>query len=252
MDYGTFFFTNIVSMSVFTISVSLLAWRNRSVVGMRWFAGSLVVVLTKLILQGLEGKVPAVLGSMLPNELYLVSSVLQLMGLHWFVVRTPVRHRWPFVAIGLALATYTAMFLGKVSYSGNVINIPNVVVCAVSAWMLLRHGRAAVSRVAAVIVAAEAAVMAYRALLTNLRYIRPWETVHAQTDPRWLYSLALAAFLATCMVMCYLWYLVADSAGCWPIRPAPIPLPGPSIAEPWKKLPCARPRVAFATAMACA
>lgn len=210
MDYGTFFFTNIVSMSVFTISVSLLAWRNRSVVGMRWFAGSLVVVLTKLILQGLEGKVPAVLGSMLPNELYLVSSVLQLMGLHWFVVRTPVRHRWPFVAIGLALATYTAMFLGKVSYSGNVINIPNVVVCAVSAWMLLRHGRAAVSRVAAVIVAAEAAVMAYRALLTNLRYIRPWETVHAQTDPRWLYSLALAAFLATCMVMCYLWYLVAE------------------------------------------
>jgi diguanylate cyclase (GGDEF)-like protein len=210
MDYGTFFFTNIVSMSVFTISVSLLAWRNRSVVGMRWFAGSLVVVLTKLILQGLEGKVPAVLGSMLPNELYLVSSVLQLMGLHWFVVRTPVRHRWPFVAIGLALATYTAMFLGKVSYSGNVINIPNVVVCAVSAWMLLRHGRAAVSRVAAVIVAAEAAVMAYRALLTNLRYIRPWETVHAQNDPRWLYSLALAAFLATCMVMCYLWYLVAE------------------------------------------
>ena len=56
----------------------------------------------------------------------------------------------------------------------------------------------------------EAAVMAYRAWLTNIRYVRPWETVNAQTDPRWLYSLALAAFFATCMVMCYLWYLVTE------------------------------------------
>ena len=37
MDYGTFFFTNIVMMTVFTVRVTLLAWRNRSVVGMRWF-----------------------------------------------------------------------------------------------------------------------------------------------------------------------------------------------------------------------
>ena len=63
MDYGTFFFTNIVSMTVFTLCVSLLAWRNRGVVGMKWFAGGLIVGLVKLILQGLEGKVPAVLGS---------------------------------------------------------------------------------------------------------------------------------------------------------------------------------------------
>jgi diguanylate cyclase (GGDEF)-like protein len=40
--------------------------------------------------------------------------------------------------------------------------------------------------------------------------MRPWETVHAQTDPRWLYSLAAMAFLATCMVMCYLWFLVTE------------------------------------------
>jgi diguanylate cyclase (GGDEF)-like protein len=210
MDYGTFFFTNIVSMTVFTLCVSLLAWRNRGVVGMKWFAGGLIVGLVKLILQGLEGKVPAVLGSMVPNELYLISSLFQLMGLHWFVVRRPFRHRWPFVAIGLALAVYTAMFLGRIPYSGNVINIPNVMVCGASAWMLLKHGRAAVSRVAAVILSAAAVVMAYRAWLTNMRYMRPWETVHAQTDPRWLYSLALMAFLATCMVMCDLWYLVTE------------------------------------------
>jgi diguanylate cyclase (GGDEF)-like protein len=210
MDYGTFFFTNIVSMTVFTLSVSLLAWRNRTVVGMRWFAGSLIALLAKLILQGLEAKVPAVIGGMAPNELYLVSSLLQLMGFHWFVVRAPFRHRWPFVAIGLALVVYTAMFLGRIPYSGNIINIPNVVVCAAAASMLLKHGRRAVSRVAAVIVSAEAAVMAYRAILTNFRYTRPWETVDAQTDPRWLYSLAFASFLATCMVMCYLWYLVTE------------------------------------------
>jgi diguanylate cyclase (GGDEF)-like protein len=53
-------------------------------------------------------------------------------------------------------------------------------------------------------------VAAYRAALTNLRYTRPWETVHAQTDPRWLYSLAGMAFFATCMVMCDLWFLVTE------------------------------------------
>jgi diguanylate cyclase (GGDEF)-like protein len=214
MDYGTFFFTNIVSMTVFTLCVSLLAWRNRGVVGMSWFAGGLIVGLVKLILQGLEGKVPAVLGSMVPNELYLISSLLQLVGLHWFVVRRPFRHKWPLVLIGLALVAYTVMYLGRIpdsgKYIGNVINIPNVVVYGTSVWMLLKYGRVAVSRVAAVILSAAAAGMTYRAWLTNMRYMRPWETVHAQTDPRWLYSLALMAFLATCMVMCNLWYLVTE------------------------------------------
>jgi diguanylate cyclase (GGDEF)-like protein len=105
---------------------------------------------------------------------------------------------------------YTTMFLGKVRYSGNVINLPNIVVVGASVWMLLKYGRAAVSRVAAVILCGAVTVMSYRAVLTNFRYTRPWETVHAQTDPRWLYSLAAQAFFATCMVMCYLWYLVTE------------------------------------------
>jgi diguanylate cyclase (GGDEF)-like protein len=40
--------------------------------------------------------------------------------------------------------------------------------------------------------------------------MRPWQMVSAHTDPRWLYSLALMALLTTCMVMCYLWYLVTE------------------------------------------
>jgi diguanylate cyclase (GGDEF)-like protein len=177
---------------------------------MQWFAGALVVGLLKLILQGLEGKLAPVFGSMVPNELYLISSVMQLIGLHWFALRRPFRHRWPFVAIAISLAVYTWMFLGKIPYSGNVINLPNVLVCAAAAWMLVKHGGAAVSRVTAVILAGQAVAMGYRAWLTNMRYTRPWETVHAQTDPRWLYSLALLALLATCMVMCDLWYLVTE------------------------------------------
>jgi diguanylate cyclase (GGDEF)-like protein len=210
MDYGTFFFTNIASVVVFTACVSVLAWRNRSITGMIWFAAALQVGLVKLVLQGLEGKVPAIVGSMIPNELYLISSLLQFMGLYWFVVRKPIRTRWPFVLLGLSLAVYTAMFLARVPYTANVINLPNVAVNLASVWMLVRKGRKGVSRVSAIVLGLTAAGMAYRAWLTNNRYIRPWETVHAQTDPRWLYSLALLAFLATCMVMCYLWYLVTE------------------------------------------
>jgi len=210
MDYGTFFFTNFVSMTVFTLSVGVLAWRNRTVVGMKYFAFALLALLTKLVLQGLEGKVSALFGNMVANELYLISSLLQLMGLQWFIRRTPFRNKWLFVAVGLALVAYTVMFLGKVSYGGNVINIPNVIVCAASAAMLLKYGRQFVSRVAAFVLIGEASVMLYRAWLTNMRYIRPWETVNAETDPRWLYSLALAAVFATCMVMCYIWFLVTE------------------------------------------
>jgi diguanylate cyclase (GGDEF)-like protein len=56
----------------------------------------------------------------------------------------------------------------------------------------------------------EMSVAAYRAVLTNLSYMRPWETVNAHADPRWMYSLAGMAFLATCMVMCDLWFLVTE------------------------------------------
>jgi diguanylate cyclase (GGDEF)-like protein len=213
MDYGTFFFTNIVSVSVFTVCVSLLAWYNRRVEGMQWFACGMIVGLVKLILQGLEGKVPPVLSSMLANELYLVSFMMQWMGLRWFVVRKPLRSRWPWIAIALVLTVYTFMYLGRIPYTGNVVNIPFVAVCGVSAWTLLRYGRqpfVVVSRVTAVVLCGAMGVAAYRAALTNLRYTRPWETVHAQTDPRWLYSLAGMAFFATCMVMCDLWFLVTE------------------------------------------
>jgi diguanylate cyclase (GGDEF)-like protein len=213
MDYGTFFFANIATVTVFTVCLSLLAWYNRRVTGIAWFAGGLSVGLVKLILQGLEGKVPAVLSGMLANELYLISVILQLVGLRWFVVRKPMRSRWPWIAIGLVLLVYTILFLLRIPYCGNVLNIPFIAVCGASAWILLKHGKgqfSGVSRVSAVILCTMMCLAAYRAVLTNLRYMRPWETVTAHPDPRWLYSLAGMTFLATFMVMCDLWFLVTE------------------------------------------
>jgi diguanylate cyclase (GGDEF)-like protein len=213
MNYGTFFFSNVATVFVFAGCITLLAWYNRRVTGMRWFAGAQIVGLVKLILQGLEGKVPPVLSSMTANELYLISFSMQLMGLRWFVLRKPMRSRWPLIATSLVLVVYTVLYLAKIPYGGNVVNIPFVVVCGTSAWILLKHGHApfvAVSRVSAAVLCGAGIVAAYRAVLTNLRYTRPWETVHAQADPRWLYSLAGMAFLATCMVMCYLWFLMTE------------------------------------------
>ena len=213
MDYGTFFFANIATVTVFTVCLSLLAWYNRRVTGIAWFAGGLIVGLAKLILQGLEGKAPAVLSGMLANELYLISFILQLVGLRWFVVRKPMRSRWPWIAIGLVLMVYTILFLLRTPYCGNLLNIPFIAVCGASAWILLRHGRgqfSAVSRVSAIILCATMCLAAYRALLTNLHYMRPWETVTAHPDPRWLYSLAGMAFLATFMVMCDIWFMVTE------------------------------------------
>lgn len=216
MDYGTFFFTNIASVTVFTVCICVLAWYNRRAAGMVWFAGAQIVGLIKLILQGLEGKVPTFLGSMTANELYLVSIAMQWMGLYWFVVRKPFPHRRLWIPIGVVLTAYTFTFLARIPYTGNVINLPFVALCGFSAWTLWRHGSgsfAAVTRVSLAILCAQTCVAAYRAILTNLSYAQPWKTVNAHTDPRWLYSLAAAAFLAACMAMCQLWFLVVELQG---------------------------------------
>jgi diguanylate cyclase (GGDEF)-like protein len=213
MNYFTFFLTNILTVTVFTVSVCLLTWNNRNVIGMRWFAGGMIVGFIKLILQGLEGRISSVFSDMVTNELYLVSFLLQMMGLRWFVNRKPLRQKWAFVGIGLALIVYTFMFLHKTRYAGNVINIPNILVCAAAAWILWKHGSGSftvVSRASAVILSIQVCVMSYRAWLTNVSYMRPWETVNAQTDPKWIDSLAAMSFLATCMVMCILWFLVTE------------------------------------------
>jgi diguanylate cyclase (GGDEF)-like protein len=227
MDYGTFFFTNIASVTVFTVWICVLAWYNRRVTGMSWFAGAQIVGLAKLILQGLEGKVPVFLGSMTANELYLVSIAMQWMGLYCFVARKPFRYRRLWIPIGLVLAAYTIAFLAKISYTGNVINLPFVALCGFSAWTLWRHGRGpftAVSRVSAVILCGQMCVAAYRAIVTNLSYAHPWETVNAHSDPRWINSLAAAAFLAACMGMCEMWFLVTELQGelAWQARTDPL------------------------------
>lgn len=213
MDYGTFFFANIASVTVSAVCIVLVAFYNRRVTGMRWFAAAMVIGLFKLILQGLEGKVLPVFSGMLANELYPISFMMQLMGVRWFLVRKPITIRWPWFGLGFLLALYTILFLLRVPYIGNIINIPFFSICAVTAWLLFKYGKgpfAAVSRVSAVILSAESVVAAYRAVLTNFRYMRAWETVNAHSDPRWLYSLAAMAFLASFMVMCNLWFLVTE------------------------------------------
>jgi len=213
MDYRTFIFTNIGVVTVFTVSLCLLAWYNRNVTGLKWIAGGIVVGLIKLVLQGLEGKIPAILGDMVANELYLVSFVMQMLGLRWFVMRRPIRHWWPLVAVALALMIYSVLFFGKVSYISNIINIPNILVCLATAWILLKYGRGAfssVSRATAMILCGDAVVMTFRAVLTNLYYKQADLTDRAHTDWKWLYSLAGMALLATCMVMCVLWFLVTE------------------------------------------
>ena len=213
MHYGTYFFTNIVSVTVFALSVTLLAWHNRSVIGMRWFAAALGTGWLKLVLQGLEGRFPHILSGMVANELYLFSFLMQMIGLHWFVIRKPFPHKWIFAAATVLAGTYTVFFVANVPYSANLMNIPFLMVCAASAWMLLRNSSApfhTVARATATVLIADFFVAGYRAILTNQRYMRPRQTVNAHTDPRWLYSLAGMAFLACCMVMCFIWFLVVE------------------------------------------
>jgi diguanylate cyclase (GGDEF)-like protein len=229
MDYGTFFFTNIASVTVFTVCIGVLAWYNRRATGMLWFAGAQVVGLIKLILQGFEGKAPSIWTSMTANELYLVAMAMKWLGLYWFVVRKPFPQRRLWIPIGVVLTAYTITFLARISYTGNVINLPFVALCGLSAWTLWRYRSglfAVVAHVGAVVISGQMCVAAYRAILTNMSYAQPWKTVDAHSDPRWLYSLAAAAFLAACVSMCEMWFLVTELQGELARRARTDPLTG--------------------------
>lgn len=213
MDYGTFFITNIASVTVFAVCIGSLAWFNPRVTGMRWFAGAVIVGWLKLILQSLEGRAPIVLTNMTANELYLVSFVMQFMGLRWFIRRSARSCNYLWTAAAAVLAVYTVTFFARIPYTGNVMNVPFVAICGATAWTLARHGKspfAAIARVTAVVALLQGVVALYRAVLTNICYAEPWQTVHAHRDPRWLYSLVAAAFLASFMGICELWFLVTE------------------------------------------
>lgn len=213
MHYGTYYFTNIASVTTFTLCIGFLAIYMRRIVGLRWFAVAEAIGLIKLILQGIEGHAHVLLTCMTANELYLLAFVFQFMGFHWFVVRQPLRHRWPWILLASLLALYSVLYSFRIPYGSNVLNLPFVAVCALSARLLIRHGKGPFfipSHCTAAVLLADMCVSGYRAILTDLHYPNPWETVNAQADPRWLYSLAGMAFLANFMVMCYVWFVVAE------------------------------------------
>jgi diguanylate cyclase (GGDEF)-like protein len=213
MDYGTFFFTNIIMVTVFTVSFCVVAWHHRRVWGMNWFAAAQVVGLVKLILQWFEGRLSIQLSGMAAQELYVVSILLQFMGLRWFIVRAPLKHRWPLAVLGLVLVAYYVLGLNKVPYAANLTNGSIVAICAASTFVLLKHSRRPfrlVAWVTAGVCFSQMSVAAYRAVLTNLAYSRVWLIGNSHTDPRWLYSLAAAAMIAAAMVMCELWLLTTE------------------------------------------
>jgi diguanylate cyclase (GGDEF)-like protein len=180
---------------------------------MKWFAGAQVVGIVKLVLQGLQGKIPAIWPSLVANELYLVSIAMQWIGLHWFVVRKPFPHRPLWILIGVASAANIATFFAGMRYTGNFVNAPFVGLCGYSAWILWKHRNGpfgAVARVSSLIAGGQAVVAAYRATFGTLRYSFSGSSINACTNPYWIYSLAAAAYLAACMAMCEMWFLVNE------------------------------------------
>jgi diguanylate cyclase (GGDEF)-like protein len=150
---------------------------------------------------------------MVANELYLCAFVMQFLGLRWFVRRVPIQPRLPGFPLAVPLVAYTVLYLGRVPYIANLINIPILFVIGMTLSTLMRHGRKlfqGASRWTAFFLAGEFLVSAYRAILTNLDYAMPWKVAGGQHDPRWVNSLMAMMFFSTCVFMCQLWFFVIE------------------------------------------
>ena len=211
MDYRTLFIFDIVSLTVYTVAITTVAFRNRRMIWLGWFAASMLLELTQATLQGMMGHGPQDLTVLLPGLLNAASFFAMFKGFRWLMLREPPRTWLGPILLGLALVTYTgtlpAADAERVCHRhGAGLRLLRAVDGA-AAEVGGRHLKV-VSRVTACILFAYMCVIIYRLVLisSDAYAIQPGDV----KDARGLYSLLAMMGLGACLALTYLWFYVAE------------------------------------------
>ncbi|MHB8233229.1 MAG: GGDEF domain-containing protein [Solirubrobacteraceae bacterium] len=211
MDYRTLFIFDIVSLTVYTVAITTVAFRNRRMIWLGWFAASMLLELTEATLQGMMGHGSQQLTVLLPGLLNAASFFAMFKGFRWLMLREPPLTRLGPILLGAALATYTGLYLLHAPNAFAIGMAPVFVSSGLSMGLLLKFGRRhlkVVSRVTACVLFAYMCVVIYRlVLISSDGYaIQPSDV----KDARGLYSLLAMMGLGACLALTYLWFYVAE------------------------------------------
>lgn len=211
MDYRTLFIFDIVSLTVYTATIAVIALRNRTRIWLVWLAVSMLLELTQTMLQGLMGYERRALTVLLPTLLSAASFFAMFKGFRWLMLREPSKTLLGPLLLGAAMAVYTVLYLFHVPNAFAVGMAPVFTASGLSLGLLLklggRHLRT-VSRVTAAVLFTYMCVIIYRlVLLSNETYaISPADP----QDPRSLVSLLIMMLLGGCLALTYLWFYGAE------------------------------------------
>jgi diguanylate cyclase (GGDEF)-like protein len=209
MDYRTLFIFDIVSLAVYTVAITVIAFRNRRMLWLGWLAVSMLLELTQTMLQGLMGYERRSLTVLLPTLLNAASFFTMFKGFRWLMLREPARTQLGPMLLGTAMALYTVLYLRHVPNAFAVGMAPVFVASGLSLGLLLKLGRhhlKTVSRVTAGVLFAYMGVIIYRLLANETYAISPTD----MRDTRSLISLLVMMLLGGCLALSYLWFYVAE------------------------------------------
>jgi diguanylate cyclase (GGDEF)-like protein len=211
MDYRTLFIFDIVSLTVYTTAITTIAFRNRRMVWLGWFAASMLLELTEATLQGMMGVGSQHMTVLLPGLLNAGSFFAMFKGFRWLMLREPAHTRLGSILLCGALVTYTGLYLQNAPNAFAIGMAPVFVSSGLSMGLLLKFGRRhlrLVSRVTACVLFAYMCVIIYRlVLISSDGYaIQPSDV----KDARGLYSLLAMMGLGACLALTYLWFYVAE------------------------------------------
>ncbi|HEY8998485.1 MAG TPA: GGDEF domain-containing protein [Edaphobacter sp.] len=142
MDYTTSYVFCLFCLGLFSVALLSLSLVDRTVVGTRWLAASILLDFTSTGLQQLRGYLPRWATVSLPDELSILCTLAMFLGLRWFVRRKPFRGWGWMLALALAMVVYAALSLLKIrQWSFFAFGVPMLGLLGATVWTLLRNGR---------------------------------------------------------------------------------------------------------------
>jgi len=213
MDYRTLFLFDVVSLSVYALALTVLAFRHRRMNWLSWFALSVLLQLVATALEGTVGNSHVAWTVLLPSLLNSTAFFSMYMGFRWLLLREAPTSQLGPMLLYMALTGYVALYLVHAPNSFAIGMAPVFISSGISVGYLLKLGKGNIrltARIAAGVLFVYMCVLIYRLLLVSSAGSA---IATDMTDHRSLYSMLAMMLLSNCLILMYLWFFVAEMYG---------------------------------------
>lgn len=213
MDLTTAYVFFCISLAVYAVVLSSMAWADRTVIGTRWLAYAVTLDLIKDFLQIMGGRIPVVFNGLVANEISMASYFAMYMGFRWFIRREPLTNRIRPALLLTGMVLYAVMYLAHIPYGFHVVALVVLWLCGASIRLLLQQKEERFlvpGRITVALLSIQMVLLIFRAFIAveGYRLSRDW---HAPIgDHRWTQALLLLVLTANCLLLMFLWFAAAE------------------------------------------